>query len=141
MHNHVGEGRFVAFAVLAAALYALSTPFSKILLQDVPSNMMAAFLYLGAGLGMAAVGFVHAVRTKEARSVRTEEPLSREDLPFVLAMVALDVAAPLLLMAGLSHAPAENVALLNNFEIVATALIALAVFREPVSRRLWARLH
>ncbi len=59
----------------------------------------------------------------------------------MLAMVALDVAAPLLLMAGLSHAPAENVALLNNFEIVATALIALAVFREPVSRRLWARLH
>lgn len=35
---------------------------------------------------------------------------------------------------------AANTALLNNFEIVATTLIALLFFREAVGRRLWAAI-
>jgi len=38
----------VFFAVLAAVLYALNAPLSKLLLQNVPPTMMAGFLYLGA---------------------------------------------------------------------------------------------
>jgi drug/metabolite transporter (DMT)-like permease len=38
---------------------------------------------------------------------------------------------------GLNATTAANVSLLNNFEIVATALIALAVFRARISPRLW----
>jgi drug/metabolite transporter (DMT)-like permease len=38
---------------------------------------------------------------------------------------------------GLSATTAANASLLNNFEIVATALIALAIFRERISPRLW----
>ena len=67
-----------------------------------------------------------------------EEPLERADAPYVVAMVLLDIAAPILLMAGLAHAAPENVALLNNFEIVATAVIAFAAFRERVAPRTWA---
>lgn len=46
----------VLYALLAAVFYAINTPFSKILLTDVPATFMAAFLYLGAGLG---VGMAH----------------------------------------------------------------------------------
>lgn len=126
-----GKGKYVAFALVAAVLYALSTPFSKMLLEDVPSSMMAALLYLGAGMGMAAVGGAQAARGKGAR-----ERLARSDAPYVVGMVMLDIVAPLLLMAGLTQAPAENVALLNNFEIVATAAIASLVFKEPQGARL-----
>ena len=42
----------ILLAVLAAALYAVSTPVSKMLLAAVPPTMVAAFLYLGAGIGM-----------------------------------------------------------------------------------------
>lgn len=126
-----GKGKYVAFALVAAALYALSTPFSKMLLEDVPSNMMAALLYLGAGMGMAAVGGVQAASGKGA-----QDRLTRADIPYVVGMVVLDIGAPLLLMAGLTQAPAENVALLNNFEIVATAAIASLVFKEPQGTRL-----
>ena len=42
----------IFFAILAAALYAISTPVSKLLLENVPPAIVAAFLYLGAGLGM-----------------------------------------------------------------------------------------
>ena len=128
-------GRFVAAAFLAACLYALSTPCSKVLLANVAPNMMAALLYLGAGVGMAALT---AARAAVGRGPSAEAPLERADAPYVAAMVLLDIAAPILLMAGLSHAAPENVALLNNFEIVATAVIALLAFRERVAARTWA---
>ena len=51
----------IFFAILAAALYALNSPFSKLLLQNVPPTMMAGFLYLGAGIGMALMGEAEGV--------------------------------------------------------------------------------
>ncbi len=120
-------------AVLAAALYALSMPFSKMLLQEVPPMMTAAFLYLGAGVGMSIIGFIRSKHQKE----RTEQKLTRKELPYTIAMVALDIAAPIFLMFGLTMTTAANASLLNNFEIVATAIIALFIFRETISRRLW----
>ena len=52
-------------------------------------------------------------------------------------MVVLDIIAPILLMLGIKSSHAANVSLINNFEIVATSLIALFVFREVISKRLW----
>lgn len=43
-------------AILAAALYALSIPLSKLLLTQVQPTMLAAHLYIGAGMGMAILG-------------------------------------------------------------------------------------
>jgi drug/metabolite transporter (DMT)-like permease len=66
-----------------------------------------------------------------------ESRLERKDLPYTIAMVVLDIAAPIFLMLGLKTTAAANASLLNNFEIVATAVIALLLFHERVSRRLW----
>ncbi len=126
-------GRSIFFAILAAALYALSTPVSKLLLQNVPPTMVAAFLYLGAGIGM---GVMMLMRNRFSKGAN-EEGLTRADLPYAAAMVALDIVAPILMMYGLRINSAANTALLNNFEIVATALIALLFFREKVGQRLW----
>jgi len=52
----------------------------------------------------------------------------------------LDIAAPILMMYGLKSCTAANTSLLNNFEIVATAIIALLFFGEAVSRRLWTAI-
>ena len=38
----------IALALLAAALYAVNAPFSKLLLSSVPPTLMAGFLYVGA---------------------------------------------------------------------------------------------
>ena len=51
MKNKLTYGIFLA--ILAAALYAINSPFSKLLLDYMPSTLMAGFLYVGAGLGMA----------------------------------------------------------------------------------------
>lgn len=123
----------ILFAVLAAALYALNSPFSKLLLTGLSPTMLAALLYLGAGLGMLAVGFLQ----KRAGTAGKEKPLTKKELPYTVGMVVLDIMAPISLMSGLMMTTAANASLLNNFEIVATSLIALFLFREKISKRLW----
>lgn len=123
----------IVWALLAAALYAISSPVSKALLDDVSPTMMAALLYLGAGLGMLLLGLVR----RRAGLGGSERRLTRSDLPYTVGMIALDIAAPICLMAGLASTTSANASLLNNFEIVATSLIALLVFGEAISRRLW----
>ena len=123
----------IFLAVLAAGLYALSSPFSKLLLPFMPSTLMAGFLYLGAGLGMTALAFGR----KAAGRPEAEARLTRKELPYTIAMIVLDIAAPISLLFGLTMTTAANASLLNNFEIVATALIALLVFKESISARLW----
>ena len=119
----------ILYAVLAAVFYALNMPASKLLLKHMEPTMLAAFLYLGAGFGIGALFLFH--RHENA------ENLTKKDLPYTLGMIALDIAAPILLMYGLLHTTSANASLLNNFEIVATSLIALFVFKEAVSKRLW----
>lgn len=123
----------IFYAILAAALYAISMPLSKLLLKEIPPMMMAAFLYIGAGIGMLVVGFVRHKIQRE----KTESKLTKKELPYTIAMVLLDIAAPICLMFGLTMTTAANASLLNNFEIVATAIIALNIFKEAISKRLW----
>lgn len=117
------------YAILAAALYAINIPVSKLLLPHGSPTMMAAFLYLGAGVGLFLYGKLRGERD-------VGEPLTKAELPYTVGMIVLDIAAPILLMLGLEHTNSANASLLNNFEIVATSLIAFFVFREALSRRL-----
>lgn len=121
------------FAVLAATLYAINIPVSKILLDHVEPTMMAAFLYLGAGIGL----LVYGTFRRFATSAPASERLTKKELPFTVAMVLLDILAPILLMLGLTRCASANASLLNNFEIVATSVIALAIFKEVISKKLW----
>lgn len=127
------QKRAIGFALLAALLYALNSPFSKLLLRSVPATMMAAFLYLGAGFGL----FLMGTWQRMSRKITNEKPLTHQELPYTVGMVLLDIAAPIFLMLGLESTTASNASLLNNFEIVATSLIALMIFKEAISRRLW----
>ena len=123
----------IAFAILAAALYAVNAPFSKILLDCIPPTLMAGFLYVGAGIGMIIIALVRKIRKTETNELK----LTKSELPYTVAMILLDIAAPICLMFGLNATTAANASLLNNFEIVATAIIALMIFKEKISQRLW----
>ena len=134
--NKKSKNVAIFLAILAAALYAISTPVSKMMLQVAPPTMIAAFLYRGAGIGVGTMMLVRFERKRPS----TEERLHRRDIPYTVAMVALDIAAPILMMFGLKTCSAANTSLLNNFEIVATAIIALLFFGEAVGRRLWTAI-
>ena len=123
----------IAFAILAAALYSINAPFSKILLEFMPPTLMAGFLYVGAGIGITFIALIRKMKKHETKELK----LTKSELPYTIAMIILDIAAPICLLFGLNATTAANASLLNNFEIVATAIIALMVFKEKISPRLW----
>ena len=121
----------IIYALMAALFYAVNVPCAKSLLADSSPTFMASFLYFGAGIGVGIM-YLFMFR-KENHSKR----LGKKDIPYTVAMVVLDIVAPILLMTGVNIGSAANASLLGNFEIVATTLIALLFFKEKVSWRLW----
>lgn len=121
-------------ALASAALFGASTPLSKLLLGAIDPWLLAGLLYLGAGLGLAAVHLLRAAFGVPA----AEAPLRRADLPWLAAVVvAGGMVGPLLLVFGLRWTSAASAALLLNLEGLATMAIAWLVFHETVDRRLF----
>lgn len=130
-HSHLWPG--VPLALASAALFGMATPLSKLLLGAVDPQLLAGLLYLGAGLGLAAVHSGRAALNIPA----PEAPLRASDAPWLLAVVLFGgVAGPLLLMLGLARTEAATASLLLNVEGLATMAIAWVVFRENVDRRI-----
>ena len=133
MKTELNIKKGIVFAILAAALYSINAPFSKILLEFIPPTLMAGFLYVGAGIGITFIALIRKMKKYETKELK----LTKSELPYTIAMIILDIAAPICLLFGLNATTAANASLLNNFEIVATAIIALMVFKEKISPRLW----
>lgn len=49
----------VCYAIASAVFYALNVPCSKLLLEKIAPTYMAAFLYLGAGIGVGIMYLFH----------------------------------------------------------------------------------
>lgn len=135
MQNKKVDKKLVAifFAILAAAFYGLSSPVSKILLAKIGPTFLASLLYLGAALGMLIIKFYNKLKNKEEIEAR----LTKKELPYTIAMIVLDILAPIFLLIGLKTTNPETTSLLNNFEIVATSMIALVFFKEAIGKRMW----
>jgi drug/metabolite transporter (DMT)-like permease len=122
------------YALGAAVLFGASTPFAKLLLADLAPLPLATLLYLGSGLGILPFLLLRG-RPAEERNLR------RADLTFLMGAVAAGgILAPAVLLYGLDQTPASTASLLLNMEVVATALFALLLFREEITRRVWAAI-
>lgn len=124
--------RSAAPALAAALLFGASTPLAKLLLGDMPPQLLAGLLYLGSGAGLALLMVVRKLR---AGAAAPDVRIPRADLPWLLGAIAAGgVAGPVLLMFGLQRLDAASAALLLNLEGVFTALLAWVVFRENADR-------
>jgi drug/metabolite transporter (DMT)-like permease len=133
------QGRKTAMlmALGAALLFGSSVPLAKVMLGSMDPLMLAALLYLGSGIGMAAV----KLGLKASGKLSGEAQLKRGDAPWLLgALIVGGVAAPVILFFGLDSTPSSTAALLLNFEAVGTVLIAGLMFRESVEKRVWLAL-
>jgi drug/metabolite transporter (DMT)-like permease len=125
--------RYALLALAAAALFGASTPLAKLLLGQVSPVVLAGFLYLGSGLGLALLLLARGLvgRFREAK-------LTARDWGWLAgAILAGGVMAPVLLLWGLSASSAAATSLLLNFEGVMTTIVAAAVFREAIGGRVW----
>ncbi|MBC3918051.1 DMT family transporter [Undibacterium sp. CY18W] len=126
----------VIYALLAAILFGISTPFAKTMVADIAPVMLAGVLYLGSGLGLLLVFLLRAAmfRNRQDKFVA----VTRVDLPWLAgAILTGGIAGPVLLMAGLTLTPASTTSLLLNMEGVLTALLAWFVFKENFDRRIF----
>lgn len=123
----------VTSALIAALLFGASTPFAKLLLQDVPPVLLAGLLYAGSGLGLAIALLIRTARAKNRLTLTLPPPGQLRWL--AAAIVAGGVAAPVLLLLGLQRLAVSQASLLLNLEGALTALLAWFVFHENVDRR------
>jgi Permeases of the drug/metabolite transporter (DMT) superfamily len=123
-------------AILAAILFGVSAPLSKVLLGNIEPVPLASFLYLGSGTGMLLFQLIQHFILKQDSA---EAPVSKKDISWLLGAVIFGgVLAPIILLTSLRITPASTASLLLNFEGVATTIIALIVFRENVGKRVGA---
>ena len=86
---------------------------------------------MGAGIGIGIIFVFTKNKQKNSQKFR------KNDLPYIFGMIILDIIAPILLMSGLLDSASSNASLLNNFEIVCTSIIALVIFKERISGKMW----
>src|SRR5262245_18481607 len=125
--NEQGTTRAAAAALGAALLFGTGAPAAKALLGAVDPQALAGLLYLGSGI---TLGVVRLLRTA------TEETPTLQDMAWLASAIALGgVAAPLLLVEGLSRTTASSASLLLALEAPLTALCASLFFGEYLGRR------
>jgi len=125
-HRH-DTPRAAALCLVAALLFGVSTPLAKEFLRSADPLTLAGLLYLGGALAVLPV----SLRGTSRALVRAP----REILMLAGAVVFGGILGPVLLLFGLRAAAAGSVSLWLNLETVATALLAAALFREHLGRR------
>jgi drug/metabolite transporter (DMT)-like permease len=129
----MNEFRPHAYALLAALLFGISLPLSKLLVGSIHPVALAGLLYLGAFAGL----FIYSLLAPGRKTV----PLEKKDFPWLAgAVLAGGVIAPISMLSGLSLISGFSASLLLNLEAAATALIAVVFFRESAGKRLWFAL-
>jgi Permeases of the drug/metabolite transporter (DMT) superfamily len=124
----------VAYALVSALLFGISTPLSKVLVGAVPPLMLAGLLYAGSGIGLTVVIVTRHLLARER--VALSLPTDREWFWLAGAIFFGGVVGPVLLMYALTVTPASTASLLLNLEVVFTALLAWFLFRENFDRRI-----
>jgi drug/metabolite transporter (DMT)-like permease len=122
--------RGVACALAAAALFGLSAPVGKRLLEGAGPLELAALFYLGAGVSLLAWRRIRGARG------RVEAPLRRGDFGLLAVITVVGgLVGPVLMLVGLSRVSALSGALLLNLEAPLTILLAMTLFGEHLGRR------
>lgn len=124
------------YGILAAILFGVGAPLSKLLLEGTDPIILAGLLYLGAGILMGLL-----LAAGKLRKVESEARIERRDIPWLAgATLAGGVLGPILLLLGLQLTHAATASLLLNLEVVSTGLIAFLLFRESVGRQAWSAI-
>ncbi|MDI6727323.1 MAG: DMT family transporter [Thermodesulfovibrionales bacterium] len=137
-HNYYNQVRYgVMAALLSAALFGTGTPIAKLLLGEVPPLLLAGLLYLGSGAGLSLLAVMRRL-TPGGHTLHNEPDLGGSDYLYLSAAIFCGgIAAPVLLIYGLSKTSASTASLLLNMEGLLTTLIASLIFKESVGRRIW----
>lgn len=115
-------------ALLAAALFGVSTPLVQMLGRGLGPFTTAALLYVGAAV---VGGLLRQPVEKEARVLRS-------DLPRLLAVAFFGaVLGPVAMAWGLQRTSGTGASLMLTLEALFTAVLAWRLYGETMDRRVW----
>ena len=118
-------------ALLAAALFGVSTPLVQQFGVGLGAFSTAALLYAGG----AAVGLLSRQR------IEREARLHRTDLRRLLAMAGFGaVIGPVALAWGLQNTSGTSASLMLTLEALFTAVLAWRLYRETMDGRVWTAM-
>jgi drug/metabolite transporter (DMT)-like permease len=118
-------------ALLAAALFGISTPLVQSFGTGLGPLTTAALLYAGAALVGALL----------RQPVQAEATLVRTDLPRLLAMAFFGaMVGPVALAWGLQRTSGTSASLMLSLEAFFTALMAWRLYHETMDKRVWAAM-
>jgi len=124
-------------ALLAATLFGASIPALKHVFRGVDPWWATGWLYATAGVALA-VGLAVARRGRPRPPPPDAATRRRGRIALVLATLCGAVFATYAELRGLDELPAGAASLLLNLEGVFTPLIAVAFFKERLTRSRWA---
>jgi len=126
------------FVILSASLFGLSPPLAKLLVKDITPVALAGLLYLGSFVGLS----IYRLGRKASVLVHEKSaPLEKKDIPWLTgAILSGGILGPICLMAGLRSISGFSASLLLNLEGLATALVAMTIFKEHTGKRFWIAL-
>jgi len=122
----------IIMALLSAALFGITTPVNKFLLNGINPFLLAGLLYLGASAGLLPV------------------ILYRGELPLLLklnrnnkirlsgSIILGGILGPILILSGLKFSSASSVSLWLNLEMAATAVLGYLFFRDFLGIKGWS---
>ncbi len=134
----------LAWCLLAALLFGASTPAAKSLVAELGPVLLSGLLYAGAALAVVPAVWVRRVASRTERGegaaagARQPGRVRANRWRLAGAVAFGGVVGPILLLWGLSLAPAGSVSLWLTLETVATAVLARLLFREHLEKRGWA---
>jgi drug/metabolite transporter (DMT)-like permease len=127
--------KYYLLVILAAIFAAVNVPFSKYLLPNVPLFLMVGMANVGGMTGLGALFGISLLSKKE------KSPLIHGiDWLYMGLINTFDCFGSVLLFTGINLLSGETASLLQSFEIVTTALVALIFLKEKISWRLWTAI-
>ena len=118
-------------ALLAAALFGISTPLVQQFGEGLGAFTTAALLYAGA----AAMGLL------SRQHIEREARLRGGDFPRLLAMAAFGaVVGPVALAWGLQNTSGASASLMLTLEALFTGVLAWRLYRETMDGRVWTAM-
>jgi drug/metabolite transporter (DMT)-like permease len=118
-------------ALLAAALFGVSTPLVQRFGVGIGAFSTAALLYAGAAVAGALL----------RQPVGIEARLRRRDAGRLVAMAAFGaVIGPVALAWGLQHTSGTSASLMLTLEALFTAVLAWLLYRETMDGRVWTAM-
>ena len=125
MQSPIAAG--VLLAIASAVAFGVTTPVIAWAGRDLGPLGTAALLYIGAALAAGAM---------RLRAPAAGASLRRADIPRIIGIAIAGAAvAPTFLAWGLARAGATAGSLVLNLEAVLTVLLAWAIYREALGRR------